>query len=83
VELADGMLFVELMKAGGDWLWCSDMIDNKSEFALGCLGEFVAEKARGRIENIGYEPMPIALCDSLLWMMTVAGASWSLAPSFF
>jgi hypothetical protein len=66
VELAEGMLFVELMKTGDDWLWHSDRTDNKPELFLGCLGEFVAEKVRGRTKNIGYEVMPIALCDSLL-----------------
>jgi hypothetical protein len=29
------MLFVELVKAGDDWLWHSDWIDNKPELALG------------------------------------------------
>jgi hypothetical protein len=32
--------------------------------------------------NIGDEAMLIALCDSLLWMMIVAEADWTLAPSF-
>jgi hypothetical protein len=35
VELEKGMLFVELAKAGDDWLWYSDWIDNKPELALG------------------------------------------------
>jgi hypothetical protein len=43
----------------------------------------VAKKAKGRTENIGYEVVPIASCDSLLWMMIVVEATWSLAPSFF
>jgi hypothetical protein len=60
------MLFVELVKAGSDWLWCSDRIDSKPELVLGCLGEFVAEKVKGKIESIGGEVVPIALCYSLL-----------------
>jgi hypothetical protein len=38
---------------------------------------------KGSIESTDYEVEPIALCDSLLWMMIVARASWSLAPFFF
>jgi hypothetical protein len=36
-----------------------------------------------RSDRIGNKPMPIALCGSLLWMMIVAKAAWSLAPPFF
>jgi hypothetical protein len=41
------------------------------------------ERAKGRMENIGGEEEPITLCDSLPWMMIVARAIWSVAPSFF
>jgi hypothetical protein len=75
------MLFVKLAKAGGDWLWRSDRIDNKPKLPLGCLVGFVVERTKGRIENIGDEVEPIPLCDLLLWMMIVAEAGWILAPS--
>jgi hypothetical protein len=35
VGLEEGMLSVELVKAGGGWLWCSDRIDNKPELVPG------------------------------------------------
>jgi hypothetical protein len=38
VVLLKGMLFGEMMKAGGAWLWRSDMTGNKSEVGLGCFG---------------------------------------------
>jgi hypothetical protein len=41
MEPAEGMLFVELEKAMGDWLWHNDRIDNKSELVPSYLGEFV------------------------------------------
>jgi hypothetical protein len=74
VELIEGMSFVGLAKAGGDWLWHSDRIDNRLEVALGCMGEFVVERAKDRMENIGDEAEPIALCDLHPWMMIVAEA---------
>jgi hypothetical protein len=46
VELAEGMLFVELAKARDGWLWCSDRIGNKSKLGLCCLGEFVMERVK-------------------------------------
>jgi hypothetical protein len=83
VEPAEGMLFMEPVKAVGDWLWHSDRIGNNLELAHGCLGEFVVKRLKGRMENISGEAEPIALCGSLLWMMIVAKAAWSLTPSFF
>jgi hypothetical protein len=77
------MLFMEPVKAVGDWLWHSDRIGNNLELARGCLGEFVVKRLKGRMENISGEAEPIALCGSLLWMMIVAKAAWSLIPSFF
>jgi hypothetical protein len=59
------MLFVELMKAGGDWMWHNDRIGSRLELAPGCLDEFVVERVKGRTESIGDEAEPIALCDSL------------------
>jgi hypothetical protein len=60
-------LFVELAKVGDGLLWHDDKIDNKPEVGLGyCLGEFVVERAKGRMENIDGEEVPIALCDFLL-----------------
>jgi hypothetical protein len=43
----------------------------------------VLEKVKGKMENIGGEAEPIALCDSLLWMMIVTRVVWSLAASLF
>jgi hypothetical protein len=60
------MLFVELAEAGGGWLWHNDMIDSMPELIPVSLGEFVAERVNGRMQNIGGEAVPIALCDSLL-----------------
>jgi hypothetical protein len=56
---------VEPTKAVGDWLWYSGRIGNKPELALGCLGEFVAERANGRMVSIGGEAEPTTLCGSL------------------
>jgi hypothetical protein len=65
VGLAEGMLFVKLPKTVGDWLWHSDMIGNKPKLGLGCFGEFVMGRVNGRMESIGDEVEPIALCGSL------------------
>jgi hypothetical protein len=64
VEVAEGMLFVELAKGRGEWLWRSDRIVNKPELGLGC--KFAVGRAKGGMENTSYEAMPIALCGSLL-----------------
>jgi hypothetical protein len=76
------MLFMELVKAGGDWLWHNDRIGSRPELAPDCLDEFVVERAKGMTKNIGNEVEPTALCDSLPWMMIVAEDGWILAPSF-
>jgi hypothetical protein len=65
VELTEDKLFVEPTKAVGDWLWYSGRIGNKPELALGCLGEFVAERVNGRMVSIGGEAEPTTLCGSL------------------
>jgi hypothetical protein len=80
--LAEGMLFVELVKVMNDWLWHSDRIGNKPDLGLSCLGKFVVERAKRKMGSPGYDVRAIALCDSLLWMMIVAETTWSLAPSF-
>jgi hypothetical protein len=72
VVLAESMLFVELAKAEDDWLWRSSRTSNKLEHELCCFGKPVVERAKGRIENTGYEVMAKALCGSLLWMMIAA-----------
>jgi hypothetical protein len=58
------------------------MIDNRLKLVLGLLGRFVAEKARGKIGSIAGGAEPTAWCDLTLWMLTIARAAWSLAPSF-
>jgi hypothetical protein len=66
VELTEDNLFVEPAKAGVDWLWHSDKIDNRTEAVLGyCLGEFVVEREKGRMRNMAGEVVPTALCGSL------------------
>jgi hypothetical protein len=47
-----GMLFVELMKAMGGWLWHNDRIDKRPELVLDLLGGLVAKTAKGKMENI-------------------------------
>jgi hypothetical protein len=74
VKLAESMLYVELAKAGGGWLWHNDMIDNKSEPVPGCLGGLAVEKSKGGMGNINGEEVAIALCDLLLWMMIAVEA---------
>jgi hypothetical protein len=43
----------------------------------------VVERARGKMGSITGDAEPTALCDLALWMLTVARATWSPAPSFF
>jgi hypothetical protein len=63
VELAQGMLFVELVKDGGGWLWCNDRVDNKLKLVLGYwLGGFMLERGKSRKGSIGGEVVPIARC---------------------
>jgi hypothetical protein len=67
VELVEDMLFMELAKARGGWLWHNDKIDNKPEHVPSCcFGGFVVKKAKGGMWNISGEAVPIALCDLLL-----------------
>jgi hypothetical protein len=63
VELVEGMLFVELVKDGGGWLWCNDRVDNKLKLVLGYwLGGFMLERGKSRKGSIGGEVVPIAWC---------------------
>jgi hypothetical protein len=70
------------VKTECDWLWHNDSIGSMPKLTPGCLDEFVAERAKCRTKNIGDAVEPIALCDSLIWMMIVVEAGWILAPSF-
>jgi hypothetical protein len=51
-ELVAGMLFGELAKVAGDWLWHNDMTDNRPVLGLSCLSRFAVEKAKGTMESI-------------------------------
>jgi hypothetical protein len=83
VELVEDMLFAELVKAEGGWLWHCGRIGNRLEATSGYwLSGFVVEKSKGMMENIGVVAVHIALCNSLLWMMIFVEVHWSLAPSF-
>jgi hypothetical protein len=66
VVLVEGMLFLELLGVVDGWLRRSDRIGNKLELGLSCLGKFVMDRAKGRMESTGYEAMPIVSCGSLL-----------------
>jgi hypothetical protein len=64
--MAEGRLFVGLMKDGGGWLWHNDKIDNRTEAILSyCLGGFV-KRAKGTMVNIVDGEVPTARCGSLL-----------------
>jgi hypothetical protein len=65
-ELAEGMLFAELIKDVGDWLRHSDRISNRPEFGLGCLDNSAMGRMKGKMESTCYEAKIIALCGSLL-----------------
>jgi hypothetical protein len=52
VELADGMLSVELAKAMGGWLWHNGKIDNMPKLGPGYLDGFVTEIAKDKMESI-------------------------------
>jgi hypothetical protein len=79
-ELAEGMLFAELVKDVGVWLWCNGKIGNKPELGFDCFGELEAEKVRGVMESINDGAGLIALCGLPLWRMIVVKVAWSLAP---
>jgi hypothetical protein len=83
VELVEGRLFVELVKAVGDWLWCSDRIGNRPELDLDCLDNSTMGGKKGKMENTSCEMKAIALCGSLLLLMIAGRVAWSLGPFFF
>jgi hypothetical protein len=46
VELAEGMLSMELVKVADGWLWRNGSIDNMPEDGIGYFGKLVVEKAK-------------------------------------
>jgi hypothetical protein len=67
VELVEGMLSLELMEVGDDWLWCSGMIDNILEVGLGCFGVFVVGKGKDTTVSIAGGWDSTAWYDLVLW----------------
>jgi hypothetical protein len=53
---------VELVKVEDDWLWHSDMIDNRPEVGLWCFDRLATGEAKGRMENIIGGGEPITWC---------------------
>jgi hypothetical protein len=62
VILVEGMLFTELAKVEGDWLWCSGRIGSMPEVGFGCFGKLVVEEVKDRMKNIAGGAEPIAWC---------------------
>jgi hypothetical protein len=60
------MLFLELVKVVGDWLWRNGRFDNMSELGPSYLDGFMAEIAKDRMACIGGEGEPIMWCGSPL-----------------
>jgi hypothetical protein len=56
------MLFVELVKVVDDWLWHSDMIDNRSGLGLDSFDRLVVENAKGKMQSIIGDGESIAWC---------------------
>jgi hypothetical protein len=54
------MLFEELIKVVGDWLWHNGGIGRMPEVELGCSDSVVVEKLNDRMENITGGEEPIA-----------------------
>jgi hypothetical protein len=46
VELAGGMLSVELVRVAVGWLWCNGMTDSMPEVELDLFDKLVVERAR-------------------------------------
>jgi hypothetical protein len=63
VALAKHMLFVELAKVEGDWLWHSGMTSNMPEVGFAYFSRTVLESVEGRMGNITGYVEPIAWCD--------------------
>jgi hypothetical protein len=64
--LAEGMLFMELAKVKGDWLWHNDRIGSMPGVKFGCFAKLVVERVKDRIENITGGEGPIEWCGRLL-----------------
>jgi hypothetical protein len=62
VELVEGMLFRELVKVAGDWLWHNGRIGSMLEVELECSDSVMVEKEKDRMENIAGGEEPIAWC---------------------
>jgi hypothetical protein len=60
MELVEGMLFGELAKVVGDWLWGNGRISSMPEVVLVCSDSVVVEKEKDRMENIAGGDEPIA-----------------------
>jgi hypothetical protein len=52
MELAGGMLFEELVKIAGDWLWRNGRIGSMSDVGFKCSSRVVVEEAKDRMKNI-------------------------------
>jgi hypothetical protein len=61
VVLAESMLFTELVKVEGDWLWHNDWVGSMSEAGFGYFVRLVIE-AKDRMENITGDAESIAWC---------------------
>ena len=57
------MLFVELAKVEGDWLWHSGMTSNMPEVGFGYFGRLGLESAEGRMGNNAGDVEPIVWCS--------------------
>jgi hypothetical protein len=62
VDLVEGMLFRELAKVAGDWLWHNGRIGSMPEVVLGCSDSVVMETMKDRTKNIADGEEPIAWC---------------------
>jgi hypothetical protein len=51
VELARGMLYVELVKVVDGWLWRNDRIDNIPVVGLGYFGKLVVTRVKDTMKN--------------------------------
>jgi hypothetical protein len=63
VELAEGVLFVELVKVEDGWLWHSGMISSMPEIGFGYLYKPVVKKSKDKMGDIIGGEEPIAWCD--------------------
>jgi hypothetical protein len=61
-KLEEGILFVELAKVAGYWLWCNGTIGSMLEVRLGYSGRLVVGRVKDKIENIAGCDGPTAWC---------------------